>query len=219
MSNIKKNGFTLAEILITLTVIGIIAAITIPYMILETRKKETITALKKSYSTLQNAIYITQSKQGNISEWDIPETNNTARALAFFNSIKNQLNIMKVCGTESGCFADTTYKYLNGEDWSNIDNRDDLYKFMLSNGMSIAIKFYETTSVNSQGFFVDINGAKEPNIRGIDEFAFLIDVKNNRVVPYGNDKESLEILSDCSKNGYGNYCAEYILRYDKMDYL
>ena len=52
----KKNyGFTLAEILIALIVIGVIAAITVPTLIQNTQKQEYVSALKKAYSTLSQA--------------------------------------------------------------------------------------------------------------------------------------------------------------------
>ena len=52
-----KKGFTLVEVVLTLSIIGVIAAITIPTMIHETNKKATIEQLKKSAATLNQAIY------------------------------------------------------------------------------------------------------------------------------------------------------------------
>ena len=48
----KQNGFTLAEILITIGIIGVIAAITLPVLIADKRAKELETALKKNASVL-----------------------------------------------------------------------------------------------------------------------------------------------------------------------
>ena len=55
MLNKIKNGFTLAEVLITLVIIGVIAALTIPNAIYETKKKEYSSRLKKFYSTMKQA--------------------------------------------------------------------------------------------------------------------------------------------------------------------
>lgn len=52
----SKKGFTLAEVLVTLVVIGIVAALTIPALIQSTNQAELKTALKKSLATLNQAI-------------------------------------------------------------------------------------------------------------------------------------------------------------------
>ena len=84
MTKQKENGFTLAEVLITLVIIGIIAAITVPVMMANHRKTETAARLKKFYSTLSNAIRLAEIDNGTtLSEWG-----NTA-----FDYVVNYLNI------------------------------------------------------------------------------------------------------------------------------
>ena len=51
-----QKGFTLAEVLITLGIIGIVAALTLPSMINNSNKKEFEALLKKQYSALQQAV-------------------------------------------------------------------------------------------------------------------------------------------------------------------
>lgn len=57
-----KKAFTLAEVLITIGIIGVIAALTIPALINKTNKKELETAFKKQYSTLQQAIMMIKTE-------------------------------------------------------------------------------------------------------------------------------------------------------------
>ena len=52
----SSNGFTLAEVLITLGIIGVVAALTMPALIGNYQKKEITTRLKKTYSIVQQAI-------------------------------------------------------------------------------------------------------------------------------------------------------------------
>ena len=66
-----KKGFTLAEVLITLGVIGIVAAMTIPTMINNYQKKVTVTKLKLAYSQLYNAIKLSEVDNGNFNGWDM----------------------------------------------------------------------------------------------------------------------------------------------------
>ena len=48
-----KKGFTLAEVLITLGIIGVVAALTLPSLIQNYKEKATVTAVKESYSILR----------------------------------------------------------------------------------------------------------------------------------------------------------------------
>ena len=60
----SKKGFTLAEVLITLGIIGIVAALTLPSLVSNYRKKVTAAKLKQTYSILSNAIYKQQTLSG-----------------------------------------------------------------------------------------------------------------------------------------------------------
>ena len=51
----EKKAFTLAEILITLSILGVVAAITIPTIINKNSEKITVAKVKKIYATLNNA--------------------------------------------------------------------------------------------------------------------------------------------------------------------
>ena len=55
---LKNFAFTLAEVLITLAIIGVVAAMTIPTLINNYQKKQTVTQLKKAYTTLANVVYM-----------------------------------------------------------------------------------------------------------------------------------------------------------------
>jgi len=65
-----KNAFTLAELLITLGIIGVVAAITIPNMITNYQKKATVNRLKHAYSTLYQAIRLSENENGDTLGWD-----------------------------------------------------------------------------------------------------------------------------------------------------
>ena len=51
----NKKGFTLAEVLITLSILGVVAAISMPNMIQQYQKTLTVTKLKTAYSVLEGA--------------------------------------------------------------------------------------------------------------------------------------------------------------------
>ncbi len=66
----KIKSFTLAEVLITLVVIGIIAAVTVPVVMANHKKTETATRLKKFYANLSNAVKLAEIENGtSVVEW------------------------------------------------------------------------------------------------------------------------------------------------------
>ena len=65
-----RNGFTLAEVLITLGVIGIVAALTIPNVTYQYRKKVVETRLAKFYSSINQAVQMSEKDNGPKEYWD-----------------------------------------------------------------------------------------------------------------------------------------------------
>ena len=62
-------GFTLAEVLITLVIIGVVAALTIPNLLQKYQEQATVKKVQKFYSTLSNAYSIAMKENGPASEW------------------------------------------------------------------------------------------------------------------------------------------------------
>lgn len=60
----KKNGFTLAEVLITLAIIGVVATLTLPALMTNTQEQQAKTALKKGINTLTEAAQMNQAIDG-----------------------------------------------------------------------------------------------------------------------------------------------------------
>ena len=51
-------AFTLAEVLVTLGIIGVVAAITMPTLVANNREKQLITALKKNNALIEQSLYM-----------------------------------------------------------------------------------------------------------------------------------------------------------------
>lgn len=60
----KKNGFTLAEVLITLAIIGVVATMTLPALMTNTAEQQAKTALKKGINTLTEAAQMNEAVAG-----------------------------------------------------------------------------------------------------------------------------------------------------------
>ena len=69
-TSLKKHAFTLAEVLITIGILGIISALTIPNIIGNYRKKVVVMRLEKLYSILNQAIIYSEAKNGACSTWN-----------------------------------------------------------------------------------------------------------------------------------------------------
>lgn len=67
----KKTAFTLAEVLITLGIIGVVAAMTLPSVITNFKKQEASARLKKFNSTMAQVLILSQEDNGQINEWDM----------------------------------------------------------------------------------------------------------------------------------------------------
>jgi len=171
-----KIGFTLAEMLITLAIIGVVAAITIPSIVANHQKKALEVGLAKAYRTLSHAVNMATAEHGAIETWS---WDGSMSAVNFTNQyILQYLNISKICRGSSalGCFPDVYYKKINGENLDNY-NQSNATKAILKDGTLIAIT-RSTKCLENRGrcviIKIDTNGFKKPNMAGYDihEFAF-----------------------------------------------
>lgn len=71
---VEKQAFTLAEVLITLGIIGVVAALTMPALIANHKKTVVETRLAKFYSTMNQAIKMAEADYGDVNQWDKWET-------------------------------------------------------------------------------------------------------------------------------------------------
>ena len=62
--NMKKFGFTLAEVLIVLVILGVISALTVPNLMGTADEKARITAFKKGYAEINNALQLASAENG-----------------------------------------------------------------------------------------------------------------------------------------------------------
>ena len=65
----KIFAFTLAEVLITIGIIGVVAALTMPVLVQNSQKKEVSVRLKKFYSTFSQAIIKSELDNSMKDDW------------------------------------------------------------------------------------------------------------------------------------------------------
>lgn len=215
-------GFTLAEVLITLGIISIVAALTMPTLISKYRQIVLKNQYKKIYSTLYQAynksIYdiggmtdcyhvdINTGLQGNWSDKNVCKD--------FREAIEKNLKIVQICktkGSDNGCLLKDQYKgldtlitdnpdYTEEELQNNNKNCGGLNKNTINNKNlvyvlndgSIVISYLADTVPISM--LIDVNGQKGPNKWGHDLFklSFVKDKYNYKLMPSGCGVSSYE---------------------------
>ena len=160
----QKKGFTLAETLITMVIVGVVAAITIPLMVVNFQKEETVTRLKKAYSSICQTTNKAQADYGSIPTWTINDTS-AESALDFVNTyIAPYMRITKAPTTYAQGGWDNVYYGLNKTRYTYPSNA---VRFYLDDGTSITTKFAEANRLTVE---IDINGDRKPNKYGRDKF-------------------------------------------------
>lgn len=177
---IKLRAFTMAEVLITLGIIGIVAAMTLPSLIGNYQKKQTAIQLKKFYSVMQQAIITSELQNGEVKYWNFKIGGNKNTEIFTNTYLTPYLKIIKTYMPED--FPDDIhYTCLNGnncDSYGEVKNNNP--KLVLADGtMILATDYVEARDINNNiipaiNIIVDINGFKKPNQYGRDIFAFSI---------------------------------------------
>ena len=210
-----KKGFTLAEVLITLGIIGVVAAMTIPNLITHNQKEETVTKLRRAISVFNQAYKLSFDELGN-------PTPEEAFAMGPEEYIKTywekNKKINHICLKYSDCGYEslTPMTFANGEkNTSNIINKTSRIGITTMDGFTYII-FTSSWNNDTNSFsnpnslvIVDINGSHKPNKLGKDIF-YLTRVEDKGVFPECYNCKRDYIEKDCSS--YGIYCAEKIRR-------
>ena len=188
----KCKAFTLAEVLITLVIIGVIAAMTVPTITANSNKEASKAQFKKAVSTINGALQKTVLDLGFVPECYYARkktslTNSTtggtgayhfADCEEFMNAFYKNVNITKKCKSAyaEGCTphyeGTITGNCSTGFSTENIKTRN---AYILNDGM-IFIPYVSYPGYPV--FAIDINGMRKPNKGGHDLFPFMISSGN-----------------------------------------
>ena len=201
---IKRCAFTLAEVLITLGIIGVVAAITLPILVQNYQKKVTVERLKQTYSILSQAIKMSEIDNGPVEEWNIPDESNPY---------------------EHGKQFSEQYLIPYIKSIKTIKSTSNKFYIRLNNGVSFWV--WPRNGLGVVEINVDINSEQGPNKRGRDNFTFILtskdsingafgkNIKKGSFVFYGQgyDRNYLKTRGyPCAKTGNfaGVYCGALI---------
>lgn len=212
-------AFTLAEVLITLGVIGIVAAMTLPAVITKYRKQATVTSLKKFYTVMSQAIEQSALDNGSPEYWSIASVKagetyaDYADTEQFFNLyLKKYLKVLTYCGEKSGCWAEQEAQPNGIKRADGLNSLKGTVKFILNDGYAVTLLGSGSKTIL---VYVDLNGKKKPNRRGIDIFEFRIDPNNSAKIffhPYKpNGQGTLDLKNIECTPSVGYRCAAKIM--------
>ncbi len=203
-------GFTLAEVLITLGIIGVVAALTLPSLIQNYRKQQTITGLKKAYSVINQAMKLSEIENGPYETWE-SGANITPRAyiqkyfLPYFKGA-HLCDTYQTCGFKSNA----PYKTVIGtQSTATLTYEHYRIPFITEDGIMYSISV-KADNRNDEGIMIDVNGSKGPNKVGVDFFNFYR--TNNGIVPYGVGLSIDEIDASVANDINCYACAAKIIK-------
>ena len=161
----KRIAFTLAEVLVTLGVIGVVAAMTLPTVIKNYQKKVAATKVKSAYSQLLQAVQRSEADNDEIKGWDFSTTSTKTFMEKY---LEPYFKGMTLCTNLEKCPT--------GISLGHSDRR-----YFLNNGTQIDFRIYQNTVM----ILIDIDGPKGKNTMGYDWFYFNYNRDLNRIMPYG----------------------------------
>lgn len=222
IKNFKLKSFTLAEVLITLGIIGIVAEITIPTLYQNFQDNANIQAWRNDYSLLSQAVTMaTSDNSGDLTPYfSIYFSDCSVSNPCIDRVLGKYMHVLKYCSypdTGSSCFPQNVSE-LNGTAlstgywWLGVADDND-GGFIMANGANVVFDWDNTTQYAVA--YVDVNGNKKPNKMGKDIYGFII--YKNRTIPMGSPIQDLGGIAPplnettCASNTSGLACSTTLL--------
>ena len=212
----RKSAFTLAETLIVMGIIGVVAALTLPNLNSSTGDKEKVAKVKKIYQNLNDAFGRAQTVYGPFDEWFNNDSQNADYSKRFATRLTEFMKVSKDCAfdTSGKCFT-TKDKIFYGNSYSENNytdyNTSEYYKFILADGTAISLCCTKTYCFIN----FDIDGVQNgASSWGKDLFVMRIESINIEKGVY-----PVVFPDGYNPCGIGFDCAAWIIMNDNADYL
>lgn len=207
-----RIAFTLAEVLITLGIIGLIAALTIPTLINIYQERQMVTGLLKFNATLQQAVQLWKEDIGchDDAYSCLASQGNADNDINSFNQIGQFLKIVSTATQTNSAnwLPDNTQNYYGNIETTNYGKVAHVGcgagAFLLPDGTTFSV------DIDAAGFeiTVDVNGKKPPNRIGKDTFPLFIGEKSGKDIWYYKYWNS-NSTGLCLYQAYGANCKPY----------
>ena len=216
----KRTGFTLAEVLITLGVIGVVAAMTLPTLIKEYQKHVWVNQLKKSVSTIENGFKMAMAEDevDNLADTELFKSlnnsnyNGNSNNVVFENNLKKYFKFVTIENTSK-----PPYKTLNNPSAPPFGVSKEM---IFTDGSSLVFfnngpngHFFANNNPVAD-LVIDVNStSQKPNMYGRDVFLLNFSDKGNVNATFGHPQ-------NCGTTSDGGFsCGSYLIQNGwKMDY-
>lgn len=199
-----SQGFTLAEVLITIGVIGVVAALTLPVLISNHRKQVIETRLQKFYTTFNQAILLAENKYGEVEYWDNADLDSPSGSIDWFNKYLAE--------------------FYTSKDIEELSNSSYTRYIKLSDGSAFGMRFGDKSSVTNFDIYffpnssdidfcmLNTSNSASKDCCGRKYFTFRFTAQNG-LRPYGTNIYSLsrETLKTYCSESNKNYCTALIM--------
>jgi len=170
----KNHAFTLAEVLITLGIIGVVTVLVIPSKIVNYQKQTTVRRLQKTYSALANSTNSAIADYGPITEWEVAGSGGRAAEQFADKYILPYLNIEKNCRTKDT--QDCEFKYRTTKNGGYVTKNSSWTRFYLTDGSFITLTIANWSDATGPHIYadtlIDVNGQNGPNLLNRDIFQY-----------------------------------------------
>lgn len=237
-----KKGFSLAEVLITMGVLGVVAALTMPALMTDVNRNTWAQGLKTNMSVINNgfAQMLAVENADTLDETTLWVDHVSSDVAAANQDVKSELGkYFKIDKMITGVPADRPVVTLQA---ATSNAMDSTVRFYLPNSATMNMVLYAPTvnagckTIMDNGgnlcekyadIYLDVNGDKRPNMFGHDIFRFYLS-RNGKIYPYGGDDVALfesgapkwsEACEGKSPSGDGLACTGRVVAEDfKIDY-
>ena len=242
----KKFAFTMSEVLITLGVIGVVAAMTLSPLIENYQKTVWVKQLQKNYSTINQAFkmmladdgveFLSHTKTFNsMTGSECRHSTNINNCRDFYDNLEKYIKISSIgnINYKYTFLPKNTKTYTWNQKAITLANGAIMYDYYFGKNPSVKANI---TMKGKMGFFyIDINGKKKPNKVGRDAWRFVID-NSGIIYPDGSEAVSEQETGNSTKEGYywktstnpwyscnssssyGQGCTARVLEEGKMNY-
>ena len=196
----------MAEVLITLGIIGVVAALTMPVLMANYRKNVALNKLKKAYTEISQAFKMAELEHGPCEYWDYGTAFDGDSAVNFMNTyLVPYMNVVKNCGKGTGCWNGDAYSLSDIKNTSYGDSSTKNAKIVVNSGYSIGI----TSGGHYVNVQISLNGPSgaEKAIMGKDLFFGVVASRDGhgcRFQADGQEDSEYDLLNanyGCTKSG------------------
>lgn len=224
----KKKGFSLAEVLITLTIIGVVAAMSIPQFTANVHNQSNASKLAPIVADYENIFGMMLLREDRENIFDT----NFGTALSdtvteFINRLEAYTKVARADSSLQGLGYNGGFQNIDGTGNSTPGSKAILTP-------SGAVIVFSSISNNTSTVYIDVNGPTSPNRYGRDVFEFVL-AQDGHLYPYGSRQAAVELgigegqtwdsnnaiqAYRCTGNNYtGEGCTARLIENNyKMDY-